>query len=280
MEQVEQALGPLWGYTAATTAAAITIAATSPFTGRLILGAERWAVVQAGGANTLKKEYREHKWEGRSPGTIRFGANLTAFLMQVAAVSVSVPAFLRFAAEQRWTIGDAAPSRELQVALGVTMGYIVEDTLHLVVNYHKSVAMMGRSFWQQMMVHHGCVLVFLPWCYANRVAVLLAGYLIATELSNLPLNLRSLCRDLGGGRTLPQPLLTAIDLAVLVSFFVVRIVPMPWYCGAIHEYVLGDAPPHHRFVVLLGLFPVVLFLFWFGLMLKGLVALVRGTKSD
>ena len=90
--------------------------------------------------------------------------------------------------------------------------------------------------------------------------------MLSTEVTNIPLNVRSILRDFCMHRRSPT-IVKAFDAVVLLVFTAVRLVPLPFYLYSIFEYAARpDADPARRVVAVLGILPALLFIFWGKLM--------------
>ena len=181
-------------------------------------------------------------------------------------------------------LGSGAPSNPtLDRAMGFTLGYFVSDMLHMFVRREASLAGSGKALRSQMIAHHVLGGTFLPYNLVARCGVLPTAWLLATELTSAPMNVRALLRDVGGADTVPGWLRAVVDVAFVICYMVMRVAPLPLFLHRVGLGALGlstDEPPLpavHRLILLAGLIVIPsLFLFWAHLILRGILNAVRG----
>jgi hypothetical protein len=156
-----------------------------------------------------------------------------------------------------------APAPLALVAVGANCGYLAYDTLFCLCHKdHRTALNFG---------HHLLSLMLWPWAMLNHRAVVIVEYYAFTEITGAFQHLRTLMARLGHDTS---PLYVANGAAWTLSFFIVRILPLPyflylyvywqWYrtyepCSAVMAWVATFALP----------IPWMLNVFWFCLLAKG-----------
>jgi len=111
------------------------------------------------------------------------------------------------------------------LACGLTCGYFVQDSL-LMVLYPKETTkeLGGPTAYKIMWMHHIISIIVWPYAMLNGVGAVFVIQNLSTEITNVGQNLFLLARSevFGSGAELP------IGITWMASFFVFRIIPMPF----------------------------------------------------
>eukprot|EP01065_Artemidia_motanka_P028170 TRINITY_DN33410_c0_g1_i1.p1 TRINITY_DN33410_c0_g1~~TRINITY_DN33410_c0_g1_i1.p1 ORF type:complete len:300 (+),score=108.95 TRINITY_DN33410_c0_g1_i1:55-900(+) len=153
----------------------------------------------------------------------------------------------------------------IRVATGLSLGYMAYDLLDLAWwnkrDYKKA---SGTPLWRQMFAHHLLSLLIWPYGIAAAKAVQPITYFLATEVTNVGMNMRWLMNECDHSLTTP------VSLLWILSFVIVRVVPAPFL---LHMLATGDYSswdPVERVMGALCVIPVGLNFFWFYFIIKGL----------
>eukprot|EP00966_Prymnesium_polylepis_P086425 2000754-Prymnesium_polylepis.1 len=169
----------------------------------------------------------------------------------------------------------ASPNNQLYKALGYALAHFAVDGLLMAVMYKSFIAAMKKPLYIQMMAHHALSLLIWPRAFAVEACVFAVGYFMATEVTNIILNSRWFlveCKVEG-------MFMTIYSVLFFVSYTVVRILTIPVALVVVFRtnwaaYIAHISPVD----VLLTLFcfiPFALNIFWYSLILKGLMKMLR-----
>merc|ERR1719356_1879057 len=151
-------------------------------------------------------------------------------------------------------------------AFGFSMGFLAFDLMVMIVWRKKMLGAMKRSMYLQMMVHHGLSIFVWPQAIWRRLGCGYVAYCVATESTSLFVNLHWLLRT---AKKTGTPLATVNSVLLALSYFFVRVVPIPWAA-----WCWWNAPKHNwlwiEYVVSTAIFPLpsLLNLFWFSFIIK------------
>lgn len=152
-----------------------------------------------------------------------------------AALAVPVFAIPAVLAYSGGNLVDTAPSEDSLRGTGLSVGYMLFDFLVLVINFRVQFKLWGGSQYALYVVHH--ILSFLIWPYAvaNARGVKFVNYFLLSEASNVFMVSRYFCKRLG--MTESSPVYVTVCVLWLLSFFALRIVPIP---TLLDTYVNGN----------------------------------------
>jgi len=171
-------------------------------------------------------------------------------------------ALLRWDAQAHGTDFFAGSSAALAGVLPLTMGYMCYDCAVMCVD--------PVVYMPLMAIHHVVSLAFWPVALHSRCAHFFVLQLLSTELTSVLLHPAVFFLPKHGFKG--TPLHTAAGLALLASFTVLRILPIPFLAHAVSAaWAHLLALPTHLLLIVLVSFPIppVLNLFWYSLLVKG-----------
>lgn len=123
-----------------------------------------------------------------------------------------------------------APSTLLLQATGASLGFLSLDLLVMVFWRQWMTEAMGKPMYKQMIVHHLFCIVIWPQALMRNLGSGIVGYLLCTEFTSFFLNLRWL---LIKAKLDSSPFFLVNGVLLFISFFVIRILPIPWYYWAL-----------------------------------------------
>lgn len=163
-----------------------------------------------------------------------------------------------------WTDGTQAPTPLALVAVGASCGYLAYDTLFcLYYEDHRTALNFG---------HHLTSILIWPWAMLNHRGVVFVEYFAFTEITGVLQNLRLFMSKMGYDSS---PLYVAVGAGWTLSFFIVRILPVPYFVY-LYVYILRyrTYEPTSAVLAWIGTFtvpiPWILNIYWFFLIAKGL----------
>uniref|UniRef100_A0A7S2BEH0 TLC domain-containing protein n=1 Tax=Octactis speculum TaxID=3111310 RepID=A0A7S2BEH0_9STRA len=167
----------------------------------------------------------------------------------------------------------------LWAALGFSLGHFLFDGTVMVIFKQEFDKAMNSSLYNQMMVHHVLPLLMWPVACASNELVPLVAYFMVTEVTNVILNFRWILQEMKATGLFKL----LIDAGFLISYFVVRIVPIPFIFYLAYVTDWGTYYAHtdalRLFFGIFCIVPVLLNLFWFNLVLKGAMKTLKGKKT-
>ena len=151
-------------------------------------------------------------------------------------------------------------------ATALVCGYFAQDSL-LMILYPKEMkaGLGGSSAYKIMWMHHLVSLIVWPYGLTHDTGVVFVVYFIATEATNIGANIFALANR--GGFFVKQQL--AIGILWMISFAVIRVIPVPYILYAYAKTHLSFGPScgltTPEFIVSLVTVPIPigLNLFWF-----------------
>eukprot|EP01065_Artemidia_motanka_P034918 TRINITY_DN42901_c0_g1_i1.p1 TRINITY_DN42901_c0_g1~~TRINITY_DN42901_c0_g1_i1.p1 ORF type:complete len:301 (+),score=66.72 TRINITY_DN42901_c0_g1_i1:59-961(+) len=159
---------------------------------------------------------------------------------------------------------------------GACLGYMAAHCVFLVARYSVCSVAMGPFYWVTW-VHHGLSLAVWPIGLGTSSYNFWIAWFLFSEVSNVFMDPRELLLGLGlQGSALFLP----ISVVWVASFTLSRIAPMPFLVWAFVAADWSRMPALHKVTghVTVPL-PLVLNLYWFVLIVKGVLALVSGDAS-
>jgi len=168
-------------------------------------------------------------------------------------------------------------------ACGLVCGYFLQDSIIMAL-FPKETAkeLGGATAYKIMWVHHIVSLLVWPYSLVYSKSVVFVVYFMATEVTNIGQNLFLLANRaqlFGAGADTP------IGLAWAVTFFVARIVPVPFimYAWAFSHFGNGAcgyfSTAEYAVSLLTVPIPIGLNLYWFYLIMRKATRLVFGKGS-
>mmetsp|Transcript_55934 Transcript_55934/g.130985 ORF Transcript_55934/g.130985 Transcript_55934/m.130985 type:complete len:296 (+) Transcript_55934:46-933(+) len=164
----------------------------------------------------------------------------------------------------------AKQSQSMRRAVGFSCGFLAFDLTVLLIGHRLLIKAYKRPMYIQMLVHHILSIVSWPLTIQHTLAAGLVGYCIFTESTSIFVNLHWLLREAKVDGTIWG---MANGVMLLVSFFVVRVLPVPWVA-----WCWWSCPkPHWTWAewsvgALITPLPSLFNLFWFSLILRGAMA--------
>mmetsp|Transcript_81314 Transcript_81314/g.136066 ORF Transcript_81314/g.136066 Transcript_81314/m.136066 type:complete len:129 (+) Transcript_81314:64-450(+) len=124
-----------------------------------------------------------------------------------------------------------------------------------------------------MMYHHVLSLLLWPYAFYVEKCIVAIGYFLFTESSNFLLNLRWHMAE----KQYEGPAMMLVQFLFLIMYTAVRVLPIPWF---VWLFVKTDFSQFSYFEMLLTLtcvIPLMLNLFWYSLIVKGALKVIRGS---
>ncbi len=155
-----------------------------------------------------------------------------------------------------------APSA-VATACGLTCGYFIADSV-LMLMYPKSTKkeLGGASGYAMMWMHHVLSLLIWPYSLMYRCGTIFVAYFLLTEVTNIGQNLFLMANR---GKIVPCEM--QIGVAWALSFFAVRIIPVPLLLRAYYSLFFAQSCGLTAFELVVGIttlpIPICLNLFWF-----------------
>jgi len=172
-------------------------------------------------------------------------------------------------------------------SVAVTSGFMAFDAL-LMATFpaHTRAEQGGAAGAALMWFHHLAAIVSMSYGAITGRGLFVSLLVQATEISNIGLNLYMI---LSRGRLAPPTVQTAVGLAWAVVFFLVRVAPIIPWMATIYPAVILDEPHVQKEVegvpaidrILHGIMmpvPVVLNLYWFGMITRSLRKMLAQSK--
>jgi len=159
------------------------------------------------------------------------------------------------------------PGPGFVIATGFSTGFLAFDLAVMLVWWDRLMIAYKKPMFIQMLIHH-CLSVFAwPQIIWRSTGHGIVCWCILTESTSIFLNLNWLLREAGLGST---TLYTINGLTLLVSFFLIRIVTIPWLMWAYlsapkGHWLWGEVAMSCILVVL----PPLLNLYWFSFLVNG-----------
>jgi hypothetical protein len=213
----------------------------------------------------------------------------TSCIVAFANASIVAP----FAISAFWDIWDSGASTDCSggvnlarveapktalYACGLTCGYFIVDAAILAIFPAESKKNLGASGVQILWVHHIVSLLVWPYAFMSSACVFFVVYFLATEVTNIGQNLFLLSNKIDlfpGG--------IVIGSLWALSFFVVRVVPVPWLVYAYCKLFLFQSCGLSTFQLVLGLvtvpIPMCLNLYWFYLIYRKAMSMLFGKQK-
>lgn len=175
------------------------------------------------------------------------------------------------------SVVSAPPNLWLWQALGFAIAHFCVDGIIMAGKREMFVRAMRRPLYLQMMAHHVLSVVLWPYAFSVSACVVAVGYFMATEVTNIFLNTRWFLaeRNVGGA-------LMAIYGAIFFLVYTVgRILTIPfavWVVISTNWTAYAAArtrPVLDTFLTLTCVIPFALNIFWYSLILKGLVKMFK-----
>jgi hypothetical protein len=161
---------------------------------------------------------------------------------------------------------------------GLTLGYFIADAAILAIFPAESTKNLGVTGVQILWVHHVVSLFVWPYAFLTSSGAFFVVYFLATEVTNIGQNLFLLSNKVS---LLPGGIV--IGCLWLLSFFVVRIVPVPWLVYAYSKLFVLQSCGLTTFQTVLALvtvpIPMCLNIYWFFLILKKARSMLYGKQS-
>ena len=108
------------------------------------------------------------------------------------------------------------------IAVGLTCGYFVADTMMLVLDpAQMKKDLGGTTQYMIMWMHHVVSLIVWPYSMLGGKAVFFVLYYMVTEVTNVGQNLYLILREYKSSLEMP------VGVAWIASFFIVRVLPVP-----------------------------------------------------
>lgn len=165
---------------------------------------------------------------------------------------------------------------------GFTCGYFVYDALVMFIFSAFCEEEMGKSGTILMWGHHIISLFVWPYCVASDRAVIFVVACLVTELTNIGQAVFLVMNKgkLGGGGALES----IVGGTWALSFFVCRIVSIPWLLYTFYDAILLSHCGMGIFDRALGFLtvplPVLLNIYWFGLISRKAARMLGGSKPE
>lgn len=169
-------------------------------------------------------------------------------------------------------------SPELLRACGFSIGFLSFDLLIILLWREELLAAQKLGTFVTMLLHHLLSIFVWVQCIPKGYGVGIVRYLLLTEASSLFLNLRWLLLRARQDCTL---LINVVGVCLLVSFAIIRILPVPWYLWVFYSakkssYTMYEWVWAHVSVPI----PPILNIYWFFLMIKTAVKTFGPNGSD
>ncbi|CAD7963254.1 unnamed protein product [Amoebophrya sp. A120] len=160
------------------------------------------------------------------------------------------------------------PSEQIWYGTGLSCGFMAMDSMAMAIWPRQLMKALRKSMYIQMWVHHVFSLIFWPYALSAHRAAIPIAYFVLTEISNPCVNFRWLLENRPGWDT--SVMYYTAGITMLLVFFVVRILPMPWFLFHMLRPSSYDGATWFQMVTLflLGLIPFALNAFWFKLMVR------------
>ncbi|KAL1502979.1 hypothetical protein AB1Y20_011049 [Prymnesium parvum] len=169
----------------------------------------------------------------------------------------------------------AAPE-SLVRSCAITCAYFIADCYQMVRYREDSKREMGAMGMAIMWFHHSVSLVLWPYSVLTNKCAFFVSFFLFTEITNIGQNIFHACNK----GNLGSKITAVVGSCWLVSFFVVRIVPMPWL---VYHYVKlhwegGVGQTGLETVVSLVTIPLpwMLNTYWFILLSMKAIRMLRG----
>jgi len=127
---------------------------------------------------------------------------------------------------------DMKPNADIYYLVGFLLGYMLVDTLAMVIWWKDIMASMKLPLYMQMFGHHVLSLVLWPYALTSHCVVIPVFYYVFTEVSNPFLNIQALI-DMHPKWSQYYTLQSMTKLAFFSAFFIVRIIPAPFFIVAL-----------------------------------------------
>ena len=199
-----------------------------------------------------------------------------AVVSQCFAMSISCVAVYGFLLRDEmhldpvWGTSSAVP-----MAFGLAVGYLIEDTIIMLLE-------PSAHYELQYMCHHIVALVGVISVAVTGSCAFFAFHRFLHELSNIFLNFMRFFNNLRVEKK--SPLYLANGLLFTVMFFFCRIAIMPWFWKQFFYCSWSDIvkPPLFVFYAVgaVGLALDIMNFYWFHLIVKGLLKVLRGEGSS
>lgn len=171
---------------------------------------------------------------------------------------------------------DYKPNGAIYYATGLSCGYMLMDCMCMAIWAPDMIKALRKPLYMQMWAHHVLSILFWPFalcCHINTISVI---YFVFTEITNPCLNLRWVMESRPGwGNGIPYYLCGA---TLLLWFFVIRIMPLPWFLLhlALPATYTNCTWLYVGCTLTLVPIPFLLNAFWFKLMIRKVVRLIKG----
>lgn len=165
-------------------------------------------------------------------------------------------------------MSDYKASAAIFYLIGLSCGYMLFDTLCMIVFSKPLIKAMRAPLFLQMILHHLASLILFPYALCSGVSVVYIVFNAFTEITNPCLNLRWILEN--HPSTSGTRLNRFMNIAFVLVFFVLRMIPLPFLlvnCFLPWNHV--SLTWFQSFIVIFFL-PVPFYLnaFWFSLMWK------------
>lgn len=134
-------------------------------------------------------------------------------------------------ADPRRQVFEMATTDDIYYVTGFLLGYMLIDTLCMVIWWTDIMSYMKKSMFIQMWIHHLLSLILWPYALCCHRTVICVAFYVFTEASNPFLNTQSLI-DMHPVLSKSYIMQVGSKLLFFFAFFIVRILPTPMFLMA------------------------------------------------
>mmetsp|Transcript_22842 Transcript_22842/g.77819 ORF Transcript_22842/g.77819 Transcript_22842/m.77819 type:complete len:330 (+) Transcript_22842:16-1005(+) len=212
---------------------------------------------------------------------VYWNLTIVALIPNVLVPLMELPDIWLLLTVQSWDanlVMTMAPTPSFLRAFGLGIGYLIFDLAGMLLCRSDLLASraMGKDMYHQMIGHHVVSLMIWPYAVANHLAIGYITYLLSTEFTSVWMNLRWIHKALKQDK-LANAAFVFVAVMFLLSYTVIRVIPIPWVLWLTVRFDKSKMTWYEAFVAWVTIpIPALLNGFWYNLILKGVVQMLRG----